>query len=107
MAITLTDRAADHVRQQLEKRGKGLGLRLSVKKSGCSGYSYVVDFADEIADDDNVFEDKGVKLIVNPLSYIYLNGSEVDYGKEGLNESFRFNNPNQTGACGCGESVSF
>ncbi len=106
MAITLTDTAANRIRDFLEKRGKGIGLRLGVKPSGCSGMAYVMEFADELQDEDQVFEDKGVKLIVDPKSLLYLDGTELDYAKEGLNEGFRFNNPNEKDRCGCGESFT-
>jgi len=90
----------------LENRGKGVGLRLGVKTSGCSGMAYVIEFADEIDSDDKVFEDKGVKVLVDPKSLVYLDGTEVDYSKEGLNEGFKFNNPNTKDSCGCGESFT-
>ncbi|HHJ12677.1 MAG TPA: iron-sulfur cluster assembly protein IscA [Chromatiales bacterium] len=106
MAITLTDTAANRIRDFLEKRGKGIGLRLGVKPSGCSGMAYVMEFADELQDEDQVFEDKGVKLIVDPKSLLYLDGTELDYAKEGLNEGFKFNNPNEKDRCGCGESFT-
>ncbi|HEB99090.1 MAG TPA: iron-sulfur cluster assembly protein IscA [Thiotrichales bacterium] len=106
MAITLTDTAAERVKSFLEKRGKGVGLRLGVKTSGCSGMAYVLEFCDEIEPEDEVFESKGVKVIVNPKSLVYLDGTELDYGKEGLNEGFKFNNPNVKDSCGCGESFN-
>jgi len=106
MNITLTAAAADHVRKFLTNRGKGLGLRLGVKTSGCSGMAYVMEFADELGAEDQVFEDQGVKVIVDPKSLLYLDGTEVDYAKEGLNEGFKFNNPNVKDACGCGESFN-
>ena len=106
MAITLTDSAADRIRHFLEQRGKGVGVRLGVRTTGCSGMAYVVEFADDIEDTDTVFEDRGVKLVVNPKSLVYLDGTELDFGKEGLNEGFRFNNPNEKARCGCGESFS-
>jgi len=106
MAITLTDTAASRIRDFLDKRGKGIGLRLGVKPSGCSGMAYVMEFADELQDEDQVFEDKGVKLIVDPKSLLYLDGTELDYAKEGLNEGFKFNNPNEKDRCGCGESFT-
>ncbi|AHK79561.1 iron-sulfur cluster assembly protein [Ectothiorhodospira haloalkaliphila] len=104
MAIQLTDTAAQRVRTFMEKRGKGVGLRLGVKTTGCSGMAYVMEFADELEEGDTVFEDKGVKLIVNPRSLVYLDGTELDYTREGLNEGFKFNNPNEASRCGCGES---
>lgn len=106
MTITLTESAADRVKIFLENRGKGVGLRLGVKTTGCSGMAYIIEFADEIDNDDNVFEDKGVKVLVDPKSLIYLDGTEVDYAKEGLNEGFQFNNPNVKDSCGCGESFT-
>jgi iron-sulfur cluster assembly protein len=106
MTITLTESAADRVKVFLDNRGKGVGLRLGVKTTGCSGMAYIIEFADEIDDDDNVFEDKGVKVLVDPKSLIYLDGTEVDYAKDGLNEGFQFNNPNVKDSCGCGESFT-
>jgi len=106
MAITLTQAAASRVKQFLDKRGKGVGLRLGVKTTGCSGMAYVIEYADAIEDNDMVFEDQGVKVIVNPKSLAYLDGTELDYSKEGLNEGFRFNNPNVKDSCGCGESFN-
>ena len=106
MAITLTAAAADRVNRFLESRGKGLGIRLGVKTSGCSGMAYMLEFADQQAEDDVVFEDRGVKVFVDPRSLVYLDGTEVDFTKEGLNEGFKFNNPNTKGQCGCGESFS-
>ena len=106
MAISLTNAAADRVRGYLENRDKALGLRLGVTETGCSGYSYVINYAEAIADDDVVFEDRGVKVIVDPKSLVYLDGTELDYGKEGLNEGFKFNNPNVKNMCGCGESFN-
>ncbi len=106
MAITLTETAAERVRTFLANRGKGIGVRLGVKTSGCSGMAYVIEFVDELEENDEVFEDHGVKVVVDRKSLVYLDGTEVDYGKEGLNEGFRFNNPNAKAACGCGESFS-
>jgi iron-sulfur cluster assembly protein len=106
MAITLTEAAANHVRQFIDNRGKGLGIRLGVRTSGCSGMAYVLEFADQREEDDLVFEDHGVKVLVDPKSLLHLDGTELDYTKEGLNEGFRFNNPNVKGACGCGESFT-
>jgi iron-sulfur cluster assembly protein len=106
MAITLTQAAASRVKQFLDNRGKGVGLRLGVKTTGCSGMAYVIEYADAIEDNDMVFEDQGVKVIVNPKSLAYLDGTELDYSKEGLNEGFRFNNPNVKDTCGCGESFN-
>ncbi|WP_018875726.1 MULTISPECIES: iron-sulfur cluster assembly protein IscA [unclassified Thioalkalivibrio] len=106
MAITVTEPAAERIHNFLEKRGKGVGVRLGVRTTGCSGMAYVVEFADDIEDTDTVFEDRGVKLVVNPKSLVYLDGTELDFGKEGLNEGFKFNNPNEKARCGCGESFS-
>jgi iron-sulfur cluster assembly protein len=106
MAITLTESAADRVRNFLANRGKGAGLRLGVRTSGCSGMAYVLEFADEINADDQVFESNGVKVIVDTKSMVYLEGTEVDFAREGLNEGFKFNNPNVKDACGCGESFN-
>lgn len=104
MAITMTEAAADHVRKYMANRGKGEGLRVGVKPSGCSGMAYVLEFADAVDPEDQVFEDHGVKIIVDPKSLIYLDGTQLDYAREGLNEGFKFNNPNAKNACGCGES---
>ena len=106
MSISLTDRAAEHVKTYLEKRGKGVGVRVGVKTTGCSGMAYTIEFADQIEDEDHVFEDKGVKVIVNPKSIVYLSGTELDFAREGLNEGFKFTNPNEKDRCGCGESFS-
>jgi iron-sulfur cluster assembly protein len=106
MSITLSNKAADRVRSFLEKRGKGVGLRLGVKTTGCSGMAYVIEFADEVGEGDTVFEDKGVKVIIDAKSLVYLDGTELDYTKEGLNEGFKFNNPNEKDRCGCGESFN-
>ena len=106
MSISLTSAAADRVRSFLGRRGHGVGLRLSVKKTGCSGFAYVVNYADDIGTDDVVFEDQGVKVIVDRASLGYIDGTEVDFIKQGLNEAFRFRNPNVKGECGCGESFT-
>jgi len=106
MAITLTESAAQRVHSFLANRGQGVGVRLGVKTSGCSGLAYVLEFVDELEENDRVFEDRGVKVIVDEKSLVYLDGTELDYGKEGLNEGFRFNNPNVKDACGCGESFT-
>lgn len=106
MAILLTEPAADRVRGYLDARGKGLGLRVGVKKTGCNGFAYVVNYADEIAAEDVVFEQRGIKVIVDAKSLELIDGTEVDFVKQGLNEAFRFRNPNVTGECGCGESFS-
>ena len=106
MAITLTVAAAERVKKFLQQRGKGVGLRLGVKTTGCSGMAYVMEYADQVEDDDAVFEDHDVKILVNPKSLVYLDGTELDYGKEGLNEGFQFKNPNVKDECGCGESFN-
>jgi iron-sulfur cluster assembly protein len=106
MAVTLTEAAADRVTKFLANRGKGVGIRLGVRTSGCSGMAYELEFADAIEADDLVFEDRGVKVIISPKSLVYLDGTELDYGKEGLNEGFKFNNPNVKNECGCGESFN-
>ena len=106
MAISLTEAAADRVRSYIEKRQTGLGLRLGVTKTGCSGYSYVLNYAEEIGETDVVFEDKGVKVVVDPEALSLIDGTEVDFVKNGLNEAFSFRNPNVTGECGCGESFN-
>jgi len=104
MAITLTDKAAQHVLNSIAKRGKGVGLRVGVNNSGCSGLAYKLEFADEMADGDLQFVSKGVTVLVDPKSLPFINGMELDYAREGLNESFKFNNPNVKSECGCGES---
>ncbi|HDR1021001.1 TPA: iron-sulfur cluster assembly protein IscA [Pasteurella multocida] len=104
MGISLTETAADRVRTFLTNRGKGIGLRLGIKTSGCSGLAYVLEFVDELNPDDQVFEQYGVKIIVDAKSLVYLDGTELDFAKEGLNEGFKFNNPNVKDQCGCGES---
>jgi len=106
MAISLTDSAASRVRTYLGKRGRGLGLRLGVRKTGCSGYSYVINYADKITDTDVVFEDKGVKVIVDTEALTLIDGTVVDFVKNELSEAFSFRNPNISGECGCGESFS-
>ena len=106
MAITLTEVAAERVQSFLGNRGKGVGLRLGIKTHGCSGMAYVMEFADEVEEHDSVFESNGVKLIVDPKSLVYLDGTEMDFTKEGLNEGFKFSNPNESGSCGCGESFT-
>ena len=104
MAITLTENAARHVAAHLAKRGKGVGVRLGVKTTGCSGLAYKLEYADDFQPEDQVFEDHGVKLLVDPKSLAYIDGTELDFVREGLNEGFRFNNPNERDRCGCGES---
>ena len=104
--ITLTEVAASRVQKFITNRGKGLGLRLGVKTNGCSGMAYVMEFVDELQDGDSVFESHGVKVIADPKALVYLDGTEVDYTREGLNEGFKFTNPNQKARCGCGESFT-
>lgn len=106
MAISLSEAAATRVRDFLTNRGKGIGLRLGVKTTGCSGLAYVLEFVDELGEDDVVFEDQGVKVIIDQKSLVYLDGTEVDFVREGLNEGFQFVNPNTKGECGCGESFT-
>jgi iron-sulfur cluster assembly protein len=106
MAISLTDSAAERVRDYLAKRGSGVGLRLGVTQTGCSGYSYLINYAEEIDDADIVFEDKGVTVVVDPEALQLIDGTEVDFVKNGLNEAFSFRNPNISGECGCGESFN-
>ncbi|MCA1928929.1 iron-sulfur cluster assembly protein IscA [Rheinheimera sediminis] len=106
MAISMTPAAADRVRSFLANRGKGLGLRVGVKTTGCSGLAYVLEFVDELNDDDQVFEQNDLKLIVDGKSLVYIDGTQLDFVKEGLNEGFQFNNPNVNGECGCGESFT-
>ena len=106
MAISLTDSAASRVRSYLETRGAGVGLRLGVTKTGCSGYSYVINYAEDISDADIVFEEKGVKVVVDAEALPLIDGTEVDFVKSGLNEAFKFKNPNVSGECGCGESFN-
>ena len=106
MAISMTAAAAERVSSFLHNRGKGVGLRVGVKTTGCSGLAYVLEFVDELNDDDQVFEDHGLKLIVDGKSLVYIDGTQLDFVKEGLNEGFQFNNPNVNGECGCGESFT-
>lgn len=106
MAISLSDAAAARVKTFLENRGSGVGLRLGVRTSGCSGMAYVIEFVDEVGSDDTTFESNGVQLIIDKKSMVYLDGTEVDFAKDGLNEGFKFNNPNAKDSCGCGESFT-
>jgi iron-sulfur cluster assembly protein len=106
MSVSLTESAARQIKKQLEKRGKGIGLKLGVKKSGCSGYAYALDYADTLNENDAVFENFGVKVIVPEADMEFVDGIELDYRREGINEAFQFNNPNVKGTCGCGESFS-
>lgn len=102
--ITITENAAKHINSYLTKRGKGLGVRLGVKTSGCSGMAYNLEFVDEVNEDDLIFEEHGARVYIDPKSLVYLNGTQVDYTKEGLQEGFKFENPNVKESCGCGES---
>lgn len=106
MTIQLTESAATRIGKQLQQRGKGLGLRLGVKKSGCSGYAYTIDYADDVAVDEQVYESHGAKLVIKPEHLPMLDGLTLDFQKQGLNESFKFLNPNVKGQCGCGESFT-
>ena len=106
MSVTVTEKAARHILKTLDKRGKGVGLRLAVKTSGCSGMAYALEFADESQPEDLIFECAGVKLLVDPRSLPYLEGTELDFVREGLHEGFKFNNPNAKAECGCGESFA-
>jgi iron-sulfur cluster assembly protein len=104
MAISLTAAAASHIGQYLSRRGKGIGLRLGVKTTGCSGLAYQLEYADSLNPDDVVFESNGIKVMVDPKSLAYIDGTELDFARDGLNEAFKFNNPNVQSECGCGES---
>lgn len=106
MAVTLTERAAKHVGNFLAKRGKGLGIRLGVRTSGCSGMAYKLEFVDDVTDGDEVFASHGVQVFVDPKSLPYIDGTELDFVREGLNEGFKFHNPNVKDECGCGESFT-
>lgn len=106
MAISISNTAAKHVADQLADRGHGIGIRVGVKTTGCSGMAYVLEFADKIEVGDQVFEEQGVKIIVDPKSLTYIDGTEMDFVKQGVNEGFEFKNPNAKGECGCGESFS-
>lgn len=106
MAVTMSERAARHVANYLSRRGKGLGVRLGVKTSGCSGMAYKLEYVDTTEEDDLVFESFGVKIVIDGKSLPYLDGTELDFVREGLNEGFKFNNPNAKDQCGCGESFT-
>ena len=106
MSIGLTESAANRIGKQLQQRGKGLGLRVGVKKSGCSGYAYTMDYADEVVPGEQVFESHGAKLVIKSEHLPMLEGLTLDFQKQGLNESFKFLNPNVKGECGCGESFT-
>ena len=104
MAISLTAAAASHIEGNLARRGKGIGLRLGVKTTGCSGLAYKLEFADSLNPEDIVLESNGIKVMVDPKSLAYIDGTELDFARDGLNEGFKFNNPNVQSECGCGES---
>ncbi|HHU93628.1 MAG TPA: iron-sulfur cluster assembly protein IscA [Alcaligenaceae bacterium] len=106
MSITLTAQAAEHITKHMAKRGAGIGLRLGVRLTGCSGMAYQVDFVDESNENDHVFEDHGIKVFVDPRSLPFVDGTQLDYAREGLNAGFKFKNPNEKAACGCGESFT-
>ena len=106
MAVTLTEKAAKHIQRNLDKRGKGLGLRVGVRTSGCSGMAYKLEYVDEIDQHDLVYESFNVKVFVDPKSLPYIDGTQLDYVREGLNEGFKFANPKEKASCGCGESFS-
>jgi iron-sulfur cluster assembly protein len=106
MTVSMTESAAKHVQRSLSKRGKGVGLRLAVKTSGCSGFAYAIEFADDVLPDDQVFESHGTQLLVDARSMPFLDGTQLDFVREGLNEGFKFTNPNSNAECGCGESFA-
>lgn len=107
MAISITEQGAQRVNDFLSNRGSGIGVRLAVKTTGCSGMAYVIEFVDEVnSDEDEVFESNGIKIVVDKKSLVYIDGTEMDFVKEGLNEGFAFNNPNEKDSCGCGESFT-
>ena len=106
MSLSVTPKAATQIRKALARRGGGVGLRVAVKTSGCSGYAYALEFADAPAADDLSFESEGVQLLVAAASLPLLDGTQLDWVREGLNEGFKFNNPNVKDACGCGESFN-
>ena len=104
MSVTLTEAAARHVQRYLSRRGKGVAVRLGVKTTGCSGLAYTLEYADDVSPEDVVFQDQGVQVLVDPKSLAYIQGTQLDFVREGLNEGFKFNNPNERDRCGCGES---
>ena len=104
MTITLTEKAAKHISRYIDRRGKGIGLRFGVRTTGCSGLAYKLEYVDESANEDSIFESHGIKVFVDPKSLPYIDGTELDFGREGLNEGFKFRNPNVKDECGCGES---
>lgn len=106
MAITVTETAAEHIKSQLQQRGKGAGIRVGVKTTGCSGLAYVLEFVDQQKPEDQIFSNHGVQVFVDPKSLLYIDGTQMDFTKEGVNEGFKFTNPNVKGECGCGESFT-
>lgn len=106
MAVTLSETAADRVKRFLSDRGTGIGIRLAVKSTGCSGFAYVVDFADEVGSQDHVYDSNGIKVVVDSKSLPYVDGTKIDFARQGLSESFQFHNPNVKNECGCGESFA-
>jgi iron-sulfur cluster assembly protein len=106
MSVTMTPAASDRIKSFIENRGKGLGLRLGIKTTGCSGLAYVLEFVDDLNGDDELFSINDVNIIIDAKSLVYLDGIELDFVKEGLNEGFKFTNPNAKGECGCGESFN-
>ena len=106
MGVSLTEKAAEHIVSYLENRGSGVGIRLAVKTTGCSGLMYVLEPVDEVQPEDQKFSSRGIDVFVDPKSLVYVNGTEMDYVKQGLNEGFEFKNPNVAGECGCGESFT-
>ena len=104
MSVTLTEAAARHVSRYISRRGKGVGVRLGVKTTGCSGLAYKLEYADDVTPEDVIFEGHGVKILIDPKSLPYLEGTELDFVREGLNEGFKFRNPRERDRCGCGES---
>lgn len=106
MAVLLTDRAAEHVQRYMARRGKGVGLRIGVKTTGCSGLAYKLEYADTVLPEDHRFDSNGVTVLVDPKSLPYIDGTELDFVREGLNEGFKFQNPNVKSECGCGESFN-
>ncbi|HLS17746.1 MAG TPA: iron-sulfur cluster assembly protein IscA [Paenalcaligenes sp.] len=106
MSIQLTDKAAAHIQNHLQKRGSGVGMRLGVRMTGCSGLAYEVDYVDEYNQEDHVFEDHGIKVFVDPKSLPFVEGTQIDYAKEGMSSGLRFKNPNEKASCGCGESFT-
>jgi len=104
--VSVTETAAQHIQRHLDVRGKGVGIRVGVKTTGCSGLAYILEFVDQVQEEDQLFESNGVTVIVDPKSLVYIEGTVVDFVKEGLNEGFKFQNPNVKGECGCGESFT-